>query len=232
MSKLIQTLDRRLPLLAAAIRRLTGKKKIEPFRTLIEGDNNTIRHEGARLWDVVFEVYGDNNLIEIGEGCVVKNVRFYIRGRNHRLRIERGVRFHHGAQIWMQDSDGVLTIGENSTFEKVHFAVTEPGSRLTIGKECMFAFDIDVRTGDSHSILDAETGRRINYAQDVSIGDRVWVAAHCLIMKGVQIQDDSIVAGGAVVTRRFDRKGIVIGGNPAKQIKENVTWLRNRIYDS
>ena len=35
----------------------------------------------------------------------------------------------------------------------VHIAVTEPGSKVQIGKECMFANDIDIRTGDSHSIL-------------------------------------------------------------------------------
>lgn len=217
-------------LIQKALRVLTGQKRTPAVETVVKGDGNVIRHDGAKLWNVRLEVYGDNNTVEIGEGCVVKNVRFYIRGSGHRIQIENGVRFHHGAQIWMEDHDGTLSIGEKTTFEDVHLAVTEPGSTLTIGKECMFAYDIDVRTGDSHSILDAE-GKRINYAQDVAIGDRVWVAAHSLIMKGVIIREDSIVAGGAVVTRPFDQPGVILGGNPAKIIKENISWLRRRIYD-
>ncbi len=218
-------------LIRKALHVLTGKKRTPAVETVVKGIGNTIRHDDARLWKSRIEVYGDNNTVEIGEGCVLKKVRFYVRGSNHRIKIEPGVRFHHGAQIWMEDHNGTLIIGEKTTFEEVHLAVTEPGSNLTIGKECMFAYDIDVRTGDSHSILDAETGKRINDAQDVSIGDRVWVAAHSLIMKGVTVRENSVVAGGAVVTRPFDQPGVILGGNPAKIIKENITWLRQRIYE-
>ncbi len=230
MKNLIRILDQKLPAFAARLRKLTGKEIPEPFQKNIQGNHNTIRHENARLVSVVFDIRGDNNTIEIGEGCVLKKVRFFIRGHNHRIRIENGVRVHHGAEIWMEDRDGSLRIGKNSTFEAVHIAVTEPGSKVEIGNECMFAYDIDVRTGDSHSILDAETNERINYAQDVCIGDRVWVGAHSLILKGVRLSEDSVVAGGSVVTRPFDQEGIIVGGNPAKQIKENITWNRKRIY--
>jgi acetyltransferase-like isoleucine patch superfamily enzyme len=93
----------------------------------------------------------------------------------------------------------------------------------------MFAYDIDVRTGDSHSIISQETGERINYAQDVCIGDHVWIAAHTILLKGSAIPDNSIVATGSVVTRPFETRGIILGGNPAKTIKDGITWSRQRI---
>ena len=51
----------------------------------------------------------------------------------------------------------------------------------------MFAYDIDVRTGDSHSIIDARRRSRINPAADVEIGRHVWVASHVSILKGAVI---------------------------------------------
>lgn len=196
----------------------------------IRGGSNIIRSGNVDLSSVTFDIKGSNNTVEIGKDCTLNNVTIYMRGDNHRLQLGNGVRFHHGGHIWFEDSTGLLDIGDNSSFEDIHLAITEPGSKITIGREGLFAYDIDIRTGDSHSILDAETGERINHAKDVFIGDRVWVAAHSLIMKGVRIQKDSVVAGGSVVTKPFEKKGIIIGGNPAKQIKENITWSGKRIY--
>ena len=96
----------------------------------------------------------------------------------------------------------------------------------------MFAYDVDIRTGDSHSIIDLTTNKRSNYAQDISISDRVWVGSHVSILKGAAIASDSIVATRALVTRKFEKGNVLIGGTPAKVLKENVKWLRERIYDN
>lgn len=94
----------------------------------------------------------------------------------------------------------------------------------------MFAYDIDLRTGDSHSIIDAHTQKRINYAQNIEIGNHVWIASHVSILKGVRISDNSVVATRAVVTKSFEDENVLIGGTPAKKIKENINWDRQRIY--
>ncbi len=111
---------------------------------------------------------------------------------------------------------------------EVHIAVTEPGSKVVVGEECMFANDIDIRTGDSHSILDAATGKRINFAENVTIGDHVWVASHAIILKGVEIGADSVVAAGSIVTKSC-APGSLLAGNPARVIREGISWKRERI---
>jgi acetyltransferase-like isoleucine patch superfamily enzyme len=95
----------------------------------------------------------------------------------------------------------------------------------------MFAYDIDVRTGDSHSILCPTTRRRLNHAKNVRVGDHVWIGPHSMLLKGVSLASDSIVAAGAVVTKEFQTPGTIIGGNPARQLRDNVTWCRERIHD-
>ena len=199
-------------------------------RRKIHGRNNKIVYRQAVLSSVLFDISGDNNTIEINERCVLNNVKFYIRGDNHKIAIGENCRFNQGGSIWFEDNNGSLIIGANSTFENVNLAITEPHSKMKIGEDCMFAYDIDVRTGDSHSIISQTNNERINYAKDVIIDNHVWVAAHSIILKGSFIPANSVVATGSVVTQRYETQGIIIGGNPSKQLKEGITWSRTRIY--
>jgi hypothetical protein len=228
LKKLYKKSDSDYPLFGHLMRKLFPRKSFLSNKHIIQGTNNTISYDNSILSSVTFDIQGDNNKVEIKEGCVLRNVTFNIRGSGHRVLINRGCRFKHGGSIWFEDSNGLLSIGEKSTFESVHLAITEPNSRIIIGKDCMFASDIDVRTGDSHSIISQENNQRINYAEDITIGNHVWVAAHCILLKGAAIPDDSVVATGSVVTKKYDTKGIIIGGNPAQQIKKGITWNKKR----
>ena len=93
----------------------------------------------------------------------------------------------------------------------------------------MFAQDIDVRTGDSHSIIDTDTNIRINGAKNVVIGNHVWVASHCIILKGNIVPDNCVIATGSIITKSFKNRGVIIAGNPGKIVKENINWDRKRI---
>ena len=91
----------------------------------------------------------------------------------------------------------------------------------------MISSYVQVRTGDSHSITDMQ-GNRINPAADVNIGNHCWLGEGCHIMKGVTLERDTIVSTGAIVTKSAG-PNVLLGGVPAKVIKENVNWDENRI---
>ena len=93
----------------------------------------------------------------------------------------------------------------------------------------MLSANITIRTGDSHSVLNASSRERINKSQSVLIGNHVWIGNTVLIFKGTQISDNSIVAGGSVVTGKSFPKNCIVGGNPAKVIKEGADWCSERI---
>jgi acetyltransferase-like isoleucine patch superfamily enzyme len=206
--------------------------KSKPLLEDIRGDNNIIENHDSSLRTVRFEVWGNNNTIIIRENCVLNDVIFHIEGDNHYIEIGAEVAFNIAGSIWFEDNDCTLTIGKRSTFENVHLAVTEPGSTLAIGEDCMFSYDIDVRTGDSHSVIQQDGNVRTNYAENISFGDHVWVASHCVILKGSRIGSDSIVGTRSVVTKSFPQEGVVVAGNPAKIIKRDIMWKRERVYDS
>ena len=134
--------------------------------------------KSAFLKNCRFDVVGNNNVIEIGQSSILNKVLFHIRGNNNKIKLGENVKFNNGGSFWIEDDHGEALIGENTTSVETHFVVTEPYSKIHIGKDCMLAYDIDIRTGDSHSIIDSITNERINYAQNIDIGNHVWIAAH------------------------------------------------------
>jgi acetyltransferase-like isoleucine patch superfamily enzyme len=194
----------------------------------IQGQGNLFQAGGARLSNVELDIIGDRNRITVGEGSALINLKFHLRGSDHVVEIGKNCRVTRGGLFWMEDDHCSLIIGQGTSMVEVHIAVTEPGSKVVIGEECMFANDIDVRSGDSHSILDASSGERINFAENVIIGRHVWVASHAIILKGVELGENSVVAAGAVVTRSCE-PGSILAGNPAKVIKSGISWKRERI---
>jgi len=232
LKELYKKLNTSHPFLGLIVRRLYYRKPLNSITRKIYGTNNLISQKNAILNKITLDIDGNNNSIQIMKGCILNHLTFYIRGNNHSIVINENCFFARGT-IWFEDSGCTLFIGERSTFQgEVHLALTEPGSRLSIGRDCMFSSDIDIRTGDSHSIISQESKRRINYAMNVDISDHVWIGAHSIILKGSSIPENSVVATGSVVTRRFETKGIIIGGNPAIQLKEGITWSRERIYET
>jgi acetyltransferase-like isoleucine patch superfamily enzyme len=233
MKEKVKQIVKKSPILTRFFRIITSGKKIKNVvpKKIIKGTKNVFYiDKSASLFNCTFDIVGNNNEIEINESCFFNNVTFFIRGDNNKIKIGKKVRFNRGGSIWIEDYGCEAIIGDNSTFEDSHLAVTEPNSKIHIGQDCMFAYDIDIRTGDSHSIIDSLTNERINYAQNINIGNHIWIASHVSILKGVHIADNSIVATRAVVTKSFIDNNILIGGMPAKKLKENINWDRQRIY--
>ena len=57
----------------------------------------------------------------------------------------------------------------------------------------------------------------------IVIGDHVWIGVNATILKGVRIGSGAVIAAGAVVVRDVAPNSLV-GGVPARVLKENVTW--------
>ncbi|MBR9804322.1 acyltransferase [bacterium] len=79
--------------------------------------------------------------------------------------------------------------------------------------------DVIIRDSDNHS-LEGKTG---STAEAVTIGKRCWIASRSVILKGVSLGDGCVVAAGSIVTRSFPPRTL-IGGVPARVIRENVEW--------
>lgn len=218
-----------MTILQRGLRRLARWILAEPeVRRSIQGRGNTFQAKGTTLVNVELDIIGNDNCIVLGEGGVFHNVRFRLRGDGHSIEFGPNCRVTRGALLWFEDDHCTLQVGPGTSMVEVHIAVTEPGSKVLIGEDCMLANDIDIRSGDSHSIVDAVTGERLNFAEDVVIGNHVWIAPHVVILKGVHIGDHSVVATGSIVTKSCP-PNTLIAGNPARVVRTGISWKRERI---
>lgn len=121
----------------------------------------------------------------------------------------------------------VVTIGDGVVWNRRCFVRAAEHTSITIGDGCLFS-DVTVETSDMHSVVDADTGVRLNPAEDVMVGDRCWLASGVLVLGGSRIGDDTVVAARSVVTSSFG-SNVLLAGVPARVVKENVAWSRERI---
>jgi acetyltransferase-like isoleucine patch superfamily enzyme len=212
---------RLLHLVVIKFQRLWNRYKIP-----ILGKNNVIINKGFLL-NVKFDIVGDNNVIEIMQGSILSDMLIYMRGNNHSFKIGEKC-YYKGGNVWFEDNHCEIEIGQNTTIESADLAVTEPYRKISIGNDCMFAYAIEFRTGDSHSIIDNETKERINPAKNVVVGNHVWIGAHSIILKGVNIGNNSVIGTNSLVTKSIPNNCIA-GGIPSKILKTNVDWVRERI---
>lgn len=174
---------------------------------------------------IMFNGYG--NLIKIAPEARVENYSFRIYGNNNKIVIGENCQMKDG-EFWIEDDNNEIFIGANTTIQaNTQFAAIE-GCRIEIGEDCMFSSDIVVRTGDSHSIIDADNNR-INKSANVQIGNHCWIGHRVMVMKGVVIPHNTLIGAGAIVNKQFDKENTIIAGVPSKVIKENVGWLRERV---
>ncbi len=95
---------------------------------------------------------------------------------------------------------------------------------ITIGERVIIGAGCTIMDTDCHSLEPTEwmTEEDELHAQkkEIVIGDNVFLGTQCIILKGVHIGDNSIIAAGSVVSRDVPANQIW-GGNPAMYLKEN-----------
>ena len=62
-------------------------------------------------------------------------------------------------------------------------------------------------------------------AKEVVIGENCWLGMNSVILPGVSLGDNTIVGAGSVVTKSFMDGNCVIGGNPARIIRDRSTLI-------
>jgi len=189
----------------------------------VKGENNQILIKESIVKNSTFDICGDGNIIQIDSQTIIENFTFHVRGSNHKVSIGSNCRFNQGGTLWIEDNGCSLIVGDNTLILQADISLTEANSSIDIGSNCMLSSDIDIRSGDSHSIIDLSTGERVNQAGNIRIEDHVWIGAHARILKRVTIAKNSVVGMGAVVTKDV-LSNTVVAGIPAKTVKTNITW--------
>jgi acetyltransferase-like isoleucine patch superfamily enzyme len=191
---------------------------------IIGAEGNQVLFESAEAFSGKIKFKGEGNIIRFVGGSHFRGI-IKVHGSNHL--IEFGAHSNIKGQIFVNGARRTIIFGAHTTAEKINVVCGE-NQDITIGKDCMFSREIVIRTSDAHSVVDAQTGKRLNPAQPIVIGDHVWVGQRVIINKGSVIPSNSIVGAASFVNRSFEEEGIILVGTPARVVKKGVTWNRKK----
>lgn len=148
------------------------------------------------------DTYGVHSIISVGkEGKIVFEGDAHI-GQGAILRVNPG---------------GELVLGE-------HFAVSGTttvvaSKSIRVGRDVQLSWNSLIMDSDAHRIFNTD-GRWINPPREIRVGNKVWIAANTIVMKGAVIPDNTVVAAGSLVNRAFEVGNCILAGSPARVVKE------------
>ena len=118
-------------------------------------------------------------------------------------------------------------------FTLLNGALVMAENKIEIGSHCLISWNVGIADSDFHPL---EPAQRVIDAQalapffknrpprpklktaPVKIADNVWIGMNAVILKGVIIGENSVVAAGSVVTKSVP-PNTVVAGNPATVVK-------------
>jgi acetyltransferase-like isoleucine patch superfamily enzyme len=158
--------------------------------------------------------------IEVGiayNGFIHKTDKTFL-NINGKLRIKgkysigRGCRFDIG-------ENAIVTIGTGGQMNCNTILIIM--HKLTIGENCVISWNCQFLDDDFHEISYLERRKSEN---SIIIGNNVWIGCGVRIYKGTVIPNGCVIASDSVVKGVFHVENSLIGGIPAKVIKERIKW--------
>jgi len=89
---------------------------------------------------------------------------------------------------------------------------------IAFGDRCLLGPGVHVYT-PTHPIDPEERATGRERAEPVTVGDDVWIGGRAVLTPGVTVGDGAVIGSGAVVTDDVPDR-VVVGGNPARVIRE------------
>lgn len=176
------------------------------LKVRIKGKNNKvyIHHHVAPDSRIAIDVVGNNNVICLDTENLI----------------------HCNATLGLIDKpieNAVFKIGEKTSINGLNVFMVENNSQVSIGKECLFSYGIEMWCSDTHCVLDLQ-GNLLNVGKSIEVGNHVWVGKDVHFAKNTKIPNDCIVGWCSNVTSLFDEEHVIVAGNPAKVVKRNIQW--------
>jgi len=195
------------------------------FRVLeLSGGNFLSIDDAVDVSDLEVVIRGVGNSIKIGRGCVLSKMSILIESDGNSIHLSENVRFS-GKIIMKISSGNSLKIGSRTTIGGVNIICGE-STAIKIGRDCMLSWGLEIRSTDSHAIYDIESNCRVNPAENIDVGDDVWVGARAMIVKGARIGNGCVVGMGSLVSNGGELENCVYAGVPARVVRKGVRWER------
>lgn len=116
--------------------------------------------------------------------------------------------------------DGQLIVGDN--FIITAASTISASESVVIGDNVLMSWDCLVLDNDFHKIVDLKSGNSFPHSMPIVIGDHVWIGCRSLILKGVNIPKNSVIAASSTVTKSLDEENSVFVSN--RSVRTGINW--------
>jgi acetyltransferase-like isoleucine patch superfamily enzyme len=134
-------------------------------------------------------------------------------GKNNRFRSDASsnlIGINHKCILSTHSRGAIIQIGDNCGFSGVSIGASE---KIIIGNSVLFGANSVITDFDWHS------DRYDSGSRPIIIHDNVWIGLNTVILKGVEIGENSIVGANSLVIKSIPAN-VIAGGNPCKVLKE------------
>ena len=112
-----------------------------------------------------------------------------------------------------------VTIGDRVTINRNVIFQSNINAGITIGNNVVISYDVKLLTGGLIIGDKKNPFQRSHQFKSISIGDNVWIGGGCIILAGVNVDSNVVIAANSLVNKDL-KSGYIYGGQPAKIIKE------------
>lgn len=105
--------------------------------------------------------------------------------------------------VTIQSDGGKITIGNNVFINENTSIISR--KKIVIGDNCSFGPNVCIYDHD-HDFKNPKGGFKCS---EINIGNNVWVGANVVILRGITIGNNSVVAAGTVVTKDIPEKTVM-----------------------
>jgi acetyltransferase-like isoleucine patch superfamily enzyme len=154
----------------------------------------------------------------LGEGCRVGDCTI-LGGRSEKvegLKLGDRVRIYDGCRLVIDHltPDSGIAIDDGSA---LNFNCYIDGSGgVQIGKSTILGPNVVIVSSNHDVVAERRSEKRL---AAVSIGDRVWIGANCVILAGSKIGEGAVIGAGSVVSGAIPARSVAAGA-PARVVRE------------
>lgn len=185
-----------------------------------------VRNGIVYVWKNKRKIEGENNRIIKNNNSYIRNTHISIHGNNNTLIFGENSNIC-GLRVLITGNENIIEIGKNVV---INASTIQPtvinavgGKSIKIGDGSLLSNNIEIHTTDYHGIYNSQ-GKRVNPDKNILIGKYVWIGLGVKILKGTEIADGCVVGAGSVLSGVYRNENVIIAGNPARIIKEQIFW--------
>lgn len=202
--------------------------QITESKQLLELEDNEFIGELPKLTNSQINFNGKNNILVCEEDVSLTNSRIDFNLDNSILYLSSS-NHDYAANISIHNNN-ICYIGKNNYFNGLTTIVLSESKNVIIGNDCLFSYNITIRTADGHLVYNSNTNERLNYSGSVYIGDHVWLGQNLMILKGCEIGSGATVGANSVLSNKLVPSNTTFAGNPAKLIYDSSFWTGHSVH--